>query len=129
VRVYTVHLRPGADPPGSDALLVKEGFCWPAFFFGIVWALWHRMWLTAIVFVLVLFAVDVIVQLFALSPPAGAALSLAAALLIGAGANDLRRRALRRRGYDAAGLVAATNEDAAVLRWLDSNPSAAARGY
>jgi hypothetical protein len=129
MRVYTVHLRPSAELPGSDAVLVKEGFCWPAFFVGILWALWHRMWLTAILFVLVLFAIDVATQLLALDPPTSGVLSLAAALLIGCGANDLRRRSLSRRGYHDAGIVAATTEDAAARRWFDLNPPAAARGF
>src|SRR5262245_44909001 len=128
MRVYTVHLQPGSVPPGSDAVLVKEGFCWPAFFIGIIWALWHRMWLTAILFVLVMLALEAVTQLLALNPPTSGALSLATALLIGWGANDLRRRSLARRGYDAMGIVAATTEDAAARRWFDLNPPAAARG-
>jgi hypothetical protein len=129
MRVYTVHLKPSADLPGADTVLVKEGFCWPAFFIGILWALWHRMWLTAILFILVLFAVEAAAQLLALDPRTSTALSLAAALLIGWGANDLRRRSLRQRGYETVGLVAATDEDAAARRWFDLNPPAAARGF
>ena len=127
MRVYTVHLRTGAGLPDADAVLVKEGFCWPAFFVGILWALWHRMWLTAILFLVAMVAVEAVAQLFALDSTTGTALSLAVALLIGSGANDLRRRALHRRGYDLAGIVAATTEDAAARRWFDLNPPAAAR--
>ena len=127
MRVYTVHLRTGAGQSDADAVLVKEGFCWPAFFVGILWALWHRMWLTAILFVVVLIAIDMATQLLRLDPSTSGALSLAAALLIGCTANDLRRRSLHRRGYDLTGIVAATTEDAAVRRWFDLHPPTAAR--
>jgi hypothetical protein len=128
MRVYTVHHRPGAALPAHDAVLVKEGFCWPAFFVGILWALWHRMWLTALVFVAIAVAIEAATELAGLDPMSGTALSLAVALLIGWSANDLRRRALTRRGYDVAGIVAATGEDAAVRRWYDLNPPLAAGG-
>ena len=49
MRIYTVHLPAAAGDTGEDraaaAVLVKEGFCWPAFFFAPLWALWHRLWL------------------------------------------------------------------------------------
>jgi hypothetical protein len=31
------------SPQGEHAS-VKVGFCWPAFFFGPLWALYHRLW-------------------------------------------------------------------------------------
>ena len=47
MRVYTVHILPGADALEDAPLLVREGFCWPAAIFTVFWALWHRMWLVA----------------------------------------------------------------------------------
>jgi hypothetical protein len=129
MRVYTVHYRPDAALSERDAVLVKEGFCWPAFFAGILWALWHRMWLTALVFLLIAVVVEAVAELAGLDPLSGATLSLAIALLIGWSANDLRRRALVRRGYDMSGIVAATGEDAAARRWYDLNPPATASGH
>jgi len=126
MRVYTVHLRPGSDRPDRDAVLVKEGFCWPAFFFSLPWALWHRMWLTAILFLAAALLAEVAGEALGLDALSASALSLAMALFIGWGANDLRRHSLKRRGYDFAGLVAATGEDAAARRWFDLNPPVAA---
>ena len=31
----------------DDIVAVKEGFCWPAFLFSLVWATFHRLWLFA----------------------------------------------------------------------------------
>jgi hypothetical protein len=121
MRIYTVHLRPGAEEP-ADPLLVKEGFCWPAFFFSVVWALWNRMWLSALLFLVVIVAADVAAEALGLPPNLGLALNLAIALLIGWGANDLRRWSLAREGYALEGIVAATGEDAATRRWFDLHP-------
>jgi hypothetical protein len=126
VRVYTVHIRRYAPAAGRDVLLVKEGFCWPAFFIGVIWALAHRMWLTALIFLAAVVAVELVDGALGLDGWSGGALSLAVALLIGWSANDLRRGALARRGYETIGIVAASSEDAALRRWFDLNPAAAA---
>ena len=44
MKIYSVHDRPGSLAPDRDVVLVKEGFCWPAFFLTALWALWHRLW-------------------------------------------------------------------------------------
>ena len=126
MRVYTVHVRSGSSKSDRDAVLVKEGFCWPALFIGVIWALWHRMWLTAVLFFLAAAIAEGLGEALGLDPVRGGALSLAVALLIGWCANDLRRRSLARRGYQMTGVVAATGEDAALRRWFDLNPPSAA---
>ena len=30
--------------PRGKRVTVKIGFCWPAFFFGALWAIYHRLW-------------------------------------------------------------------------------------
>ena len=42
--IYTAHVRGRGREPTSDVVLVKDGFSWPAFFFSLIWALWHRLW-------------------------------------------------------------------------------------
>ncbi|HAD86887.1 MAG TPA: DUF2628 domain-containing protein, partial [Rhodospirillaceae bacterium] len=48
MRVFTVHIRRHALDPDKDVRLIKEGFSWPAFLFSFLWALWNRMWWTAL---------------------------------------------------------------------------------
>ena len=47
-KVYTAHVR-GRGGVDADIVFVKDGFSWPAFFFTAVWALWHRLWLFALI--------------------------------------------------------------------------------
>ena len=124
MRVYTVHLRPGRAEPDSGAVLVKEGFCWPAFFISVLWALYNRMWLAAALFLAVLLAADFAAEALGLPDNVALALNLAVVMLIGFSANDLRRDSLTRSGYIFEGVVAAAGEDAAARRWFDLHPPA-----
>jgi hypothetical protein len=100
MRVYTVHYRPGSVAPDRDAVLVKEGFNWPAFLVAAVVA-------------------------GAVTGPLGPfadAAGLALAVFLGAEANDWRRAWLARRGY-VEQVVAAANRSAALRRFVDLLPA------
>jgi hypothetical protein len=125
MKVYTIHLRPGSLSPDRDAVAVKEGFCWPAFFLGPLWALWHRMWRAAVFIVLALSAVGAAVALIEPDPATDFAISLAVSVLIGYCANDWRRASLARAGWRFEALSAAADRDAAMRRFFDLHPEAA----
>ena len=120
MRFYTVHLRRHGLDPDRDLVLVEEGFCWPAFLFSVVWALWYRLWLVALILVLAIVAIFVLVVTVA--GPASAGL----ALVIGFVANDLRRWTLKRRGFVETGVVTGRDRDAAERRFLEGDPRLAA---
>ena len=103
-------------------MLVKEGFCWPAFFFGVLWALAKGLWLVALLLVAVSVALALLIQWAGIDPVTGMAVWFAFALIIGFEGNDCRRRKLARRGLDVAGVIAADGRDAALRRWFDLNP-------
>ncbi len=126
MRLYTVHLRRRRPDAESDLVLIKEGFCWPAFFLVPLWALWHRLWLIAVV----LFATDLALGGAALLLPVDAvsqgAVTVGLAAIVGFVANDLRRRALKRRRFTLAAVVSAASREAAERRFLDGEPELAA---
>jgi hypothetical protein len=123
--MYTVYVRHGGLDPDRDVALVKEGFCWPAFVFGPLWALTRKLWLAAFVFALVLGAIEYLVEATALDPVASAALMLGASAAFGWIGNDLRRRKLERQGFVFQGVVAGDDLDAAFKRFLDATPALA----
>ncbi len=125
MRIYTVHVRRHGLDPDRDLVLVKEGFSWPAFFFGGVWALAHRLWWVAIILFAVVLAVEAGLMALAIDSVSAFAVSLGLALVIGGLANDLRRRVLDRRGFAFAGVVAGDNRDHALRRYLESAPELA----
>jgi hypothetical protein len=124
MRVYTIHLgpipelAPDASPKraGRELVLVKEGFCWPAYVFTVLWALYHRMWLTAVALLVVGAVLSAALEAWAPGRVVQAVVSLGCLWLVGTFANGWRRRVLTSRGYEEAGVVAAAGLDAAEHR-------------
>src|SRR5262245_20792203 len=109
VRFYTVHTRRGpwsdSDLGGQQTVFVKEGFSWGAFLFSALWALWHRMWLAALIIVAGSMGLALLGDLLDIPPALDGTLALAWALLIGFEAQDWRRRALARRDFAEVAVV------------------------
>jgi len=119
VRLYTVHIRAGSREPDRQAVLVKEGFSWPAFFFTVIWALATRQWIVALV---ILGAAIVYQLVLAVLGFTGGLPTVAAAALfnlaLGLFGNDLRRFTLSMGGWREAGVVAASGRMEAEQRWF-----------
>ena len=107
MRLYTVHLRLWSASADREAVLLREGFSWPAFLFTFLWALRHRLWFAAVIVLGLSAALSVASDVADLDPLTDAALFLGLALAIGWEANDWRRRKMERRGFVNAGVVAA----------------------
>ena len=122
MRVYTVHIHPRRREPDRDIVLVKEGFCWPALFFSVLWAIWNGLWLVALLFLLLEAGLGLAFDIFLIGPLSQVALSVLLAVAIGFVANDLRRWTLSRRGYQGAGAVVERDLIAAERRFFENNP-------
>ena len=134
LRTFTLHLPEGALRGDAGALdraaLVPDGFSWPAFAFSVLWFLWHRLWLAALLVPVLLAGLAVSGRLLGLSSFAGFAIALLASVLIGLEASSLRRWTYARSGRPARDAVVAVSADEAeakaVARWLDpSTPRSA----
>lgn len=136
MRSFTLHALPppppssvpaaGARPrPRRTALpvVVPEGFSLFAALLPGLWFLAHRLWLPLLLYI----ALSV---LAAYTVPASILpfLTIAAQVLIGFEAQNIRRWVLARRGLALAGVVVARNAEAALLRALDAKPELAQRG-
>ena len=117
LRVYSVHLGRGDAP--EDAVLVKEGFCWPALVFGPFWAFYHRLWLWGLAWIAAALTIGLAQEaLPSIAGYLGLAI-FALELLFAAEANDLRRGDLARRGWREVEVVGGTDDDTAARRFLD----------
>jgi hypothetical protein len=47
---YVVMIPPGGDPQGERTRFIRDGFAFIAFVLPVVWFLWHRLWLWAVLF-------------------------------------------------------------------------------
>ncbi|HEX6977751.1 MAG TPA: DUF2628 domain-containing protein [Alphaproteobacteria bacterium] len=122
---YTAHVRRRGPWRESDVVLVKDGFSWPAFFFSFVWSLWHGLWMFTLVIIVGTVALGLASELLAIDPVTEAAAGLGWSLLIGFEANDARRRALARRGFDMTGIVFGANVGEAERHFFYKFPHAA----
>ena len=102
----------------DDIVAVKEGFCWPAFLFSLVWATFHQLWLFA--FSLVGFCSVTFIALYQLgaNPNFNLIVCFSIFTLFGHLANDFRRFKLRKAGYLERGIIMAPTVGAAVQRYL-----------
>ncbi|MGU3284821.1 DUF2628 domain-containing protein [Methylobacterium mesophilicum] len=132
MRSYTLHLpidaRPGESVGLDRAVLVPDGFAWPAFAFGVLWFLFHRLWIAALIVLVGFVALAGIGHMLGLPPGIATLVTLLASWLVGLEASSLRRWTLARRGWPARdAVIAATAEEAearALNRWLDSSAAA-----
>jgi hypothetical protein len=118
MRIYAVYEEAGSPSHDADedVVLVKEGFCWPALCFSLIWVLYHRLWLVAITIVILL-AGSGVALVFLRGGESYVALGLiAVALVLGAEGNNLRQYFLVSGGHSFSGVVAGRDVPEAELR-------------
>jgi Protein of unknown function (DUF2628) len=121
--VYTVHAPPSAGARLEAAerfVLVRDRFSWPAFWFGPLWMLWHRLWLALLGYLVLLAGLGTALRVTGGSTVASGVIALALALLIGSEASSLRRFSLQRRGFRLCGVVVGDDLEAAERRFFSA---------
>lgn len=112
-------------PDGRDnAVYVRDGFHFLAFFIPPLWLAWHRLWIEALVALAVMLVLGALGSVAGLSE-ATPILSLLVSLYVGLEAPALRIAALRRRGWHEWGVVDAYNRDDAETKHLFTDETAA----
>lgn len=111
--------------PSGELVAVKEGWCWPAFLYGGLWALHQRLWAVAGGYAAVILACIVIeAEIVEFGPVLRiwvTLLGFAAAVVLGMCGNDLRGDRLLKMGYRRARkMVHATSAKQAVQTYLAS---------
>ena len=105
--VYTVYAPPHSAPTRLESaerfVLVRDRFSWPAFWFGPIWMLWHRLWLALLGYLVLILGLEVAVRLTG-----------------GSGAASLQRLKLQRRGFALCGVVVGDDLEAAERRFFSA---------
>ena len=117
--IYRVFVSP-FDRTGST-VIVKEGYCWSAMVFSAFWAIWHRMWIVAILLLAGLLLVRFLALQLDLGENLQSLVSMAVAFILGNEAEHLRAWSLERAGYREIGVVEAHNLDEAELKYFLAN--------
>ena len=121
--VYTVHEPPPKQyesvPDPDRFAFVRDGFSIPAFLFGPLWMLWHRMWVVLGGYVIVGVALEAAFRGLGVSSGVRVAAGLLLALLIGFEAPTLRRFTLARRRFSNRGIIMGDDLEAAERRFFE----------
>jgi hypothetical protein len=128
VRVYTLHHPAGADVLKDDPILVVEGFNWPAALLTSLWALWHGMWVIALLSALAAVGLQYGLDYLGANDAAQLAVTIGFSAVFGFCGNDWKRAKMSRRGYRLQGIIAAPDPDSARRRWFDLHPPGAPAG-
>lgn len=102
---------------------VKQGWSWPGFFFGIIWACVKKMWALGLGLFTVFFILAIIGHIvYGQTPELDAAfnvLSCAVSIWFGMKGNQMREENLVKRGYiQAPEIIHAGNPEAAVAQYI-----------
>jgi hypothetical protein len=116
MKIFTAHRPPQASH--EDAVFIKEGFSWPAFFFSVIWLILKRLWLPLILYLLALALLAALAARLSLSDTSVLILVLALNLLLGLEANERQRRALARRGFIEEGPFVGEDLQEAELKYF-----------
>ena len=106
------------EHPVYGVKAIKHGFSWPGFFFPVLWALFHELWLPA--FLLLVLGAAAVMMGTSLCHSMlewefwWAFSSLVIGVLVGLDGNDWRRWNVSKRGFSYVGTQQAATSDAAV---------------
>jgi len=119
VHIYTVHINPSLPQPYEAVEFVEEGFNWKAFIFSGFWALYNKLWWSALgIFAYNAFMAQLLSS-HTFSHTGVGILQLGLELFIGFQANDWRRTNLKKRGFITADVVTGDSLIRAEQRFFD----------
>lgn len=109
------------EPPDGKldrVAFVPERFAPWAVALGFIWALWHRMWVIAAILFALTAALNAAMHFEVLDVAIGSLAQFAIALIFGFEARQLQVTSLERAGFCRAGLIEASDLDAAELTYF-----------
>ena len=102
--------------PVGKIQAVKQGWCWPAFFFSFIWAILGRMWGLGIAVFVILVLVATSLYTYQTQNADGIVnfISFITNVIFGINGNAWREKNLLSRGFDLIDTVTASNKDGAI---------------
>ena len=125
--IYTIHVpddAPDTLTRGERTVFVREGISLRAFVFGLFYLLWHRLWVAAAVWIVLLAAITALGVV--IHPPLACLVALLGLmhLFLAVEGPDLLRWGLGRRGYTMRTLLSAPGLSEAEALFFTQQPEA-----
>ncbi len=125
MQIYTVHTKSRSPSfvlkreEMEKTVFVKEGFCWTAMLFTVLWAGWHHMWRHGAILIVAALLLGLISDGMDVAAPLQTLVALGMLLIIGFEGNNWRREELEKNEYSLVAVVVGKNRDAALFRYLE----------
>ena len=110
MNIYSVYI--DSTKKETKPLLIKQGFSFLAIIFNYLWALYHKMWLIALITI----SINIIIKNIEISHIAYSA-NIAILLLLGWFAPDLREYYAERKGFKLSDIILASSEEEAEVKY------------
>ena len=118
MKLFNAYIKKSEDNAIDDLVFIKDGTCYQALFFNIIWFLYHKMWKISLILLVLMVALfqksaiaDNYLALFVVT--------LSASLWISVNANEWYSRFLEKKDYQFSGCVFAKNKEMAKLRFIE----------
>lgn len=102
----------------EQTVFVPQGFCWPAFFFSIIWLIYRKQLLALVVYIAAVVLFTTMGQIMNISDSAHMLMSLTLQLWLGFEARNLQMSALERKGLVRVDTVFAPQRDVAEYQFF-----------
>lgn len=108
--------------PSESIEAIKQGWSWPAFFFGFIWAMIKKMWGIGVGVLIGWFALGVIIGLISLGDtianPLINVVGFIVSIIFGINGNLWREKNLTTRGFEQVNTITAANPEGAIALHL-----------
>lgn len=119
LKTYNVLVKPSSAHALEEAVFIHEGVSLWGFVFSAFWLAYHRLWWQCIAVLVVMTASMQAVEAGVIDDTLDAIVNVVLGLLVALEGNDWRVGKYMRRGYQLYDVIAARDEDAAELRFMD----------
>jgi hypothetical protein len=114
MNIYSVYVNP--EQGNTSFISVKNGFSIAAMFFGVLWALYHKMWNIALpilaIHIFIMFQDDVVIH--TLKPT----INILSSLIFGIFATDMREYNLEKNGYQLKDIIYASSQEDSEAKFM-----------
>ncbi|MEP3524309.1 MAG: DUF2628 domain-containing protein [Hyphomicrobiales bacterium] len=124
-RVFELpHALPQERAAGEDVRFIRDCFLFSALIFPAVWLLWHRLWISFVVFILLMTSFIFIADI--INPALVVFLNALVGLYLGFEGANLKAIKLKNSGWHEVGVVIANDEEEAEMRFFSKRANESA---
>ncbi len=117
--LYSIYLKNNKDDQIEDVICLKDGFSWPAFFFGPFWFIYHKMLKEFLILIIVnIFFTNLSWNNF-LGNIDFFILQIGFAILVAINANFWRDLSLKKKNYQFCSSIISDNSELACARFIE----------